>query len=141
MIPSSPFNLMMILSTLGIQPGGKGRNSGCVNVCVRTIFEYYLVVVVVNDNITERLFQMSKVSNHSERTQGVLQLIFLFNKLKRQTSFVYIILSVSGSTVSQQIKRLLVQICQKVNSLNVIYLPLCISVVFACLVQMVKVRQ
>lgn len=95
MIPSSPFNLM---STLGIQPGGKGRNSECVNVCVRTIFEYYLVVVV-NDNITEWLFQMSKVSNHSERTQGVLRLIFLFNKLKRQTSFVYIILSVSGSTV------------------------------------------
>lgn len=110
-----------------------------MNVCVRTIFEYYLVVVV-NDNITERLFQMSKVSNHSERTQGVLWLIFLFNKLKRQTSFVYIILSVSASTVSQQIKRLFVQICQKVNSLNVIYLPLCISVVFACLVQMVKVR-
>lgn len=139
-IPSSPFNLMVILSTLEIQPGGKGKDSECVNVCVRTIFEYYLVVVVVNDNITERLFQMSKVSNHSERTQGVLRLIFLFNKLKRQTSFVYIILSVSASTVSQQIKRLFVQICQKVNSLNVIYLPLCISVVFACLVQMVKVR-
>lgn len=86
-IPSSPFNLMMILSTLEIQPGGKGKDSECVNVCVRTIFEYYLVVVV-NDNITERLFQMSKVSNHSERTQGVLWLIFLFNKLKRQTSFV-----------------------------------------------------
>lgn len=132
---------MVILSTLEIQPGGKGKDSECVNVCVRTIFEYYLVVVVVvNDNITERLFQMSKVSNHSERTQGVLRLIFLFNKLKRQTSFVYIILSVSASTVSQQIKRLFVQICQKVNSLNVIYLPLCISVVFACLVQMVKVR-
>lgn len=139
MIRSSLFNLMMILSTLGIQPTGKGRNRECVNVCVRTIFEYY-VVVVVNDNITGRLFQMSKVSNHSERAQGVLRLIFLFNKLKRQTSLVYIILSVSASTVSQQIKRLLVQICQKVNSLNVIYLPFCISVVFACLVQMVKVR-